>query len=162
MIIRKAVSDDATQIADIWTHYIDHTIATFNTKRHTQQSILDLLREKAVEEHGFFIAEHDRKIIGFATYGAFRAGPGYSRSKEHTVMLHPEIGIKGTGRALMIAVQDHARAGGAHSLIAGVTAENHAGISFHAAIGFVTVATVPEVGYKFDRYHDLVLMQKFL
>ena len=69
---------------------------------------------------------------------------------------------KGLGRALMQAIEDHARAAGAHQMIAGVSGGNPEGQAFHASVGFRHIATVPEAGFKFGRFIDLVLMQKFL
>jgi len=66
------------------------------------------------------------------------------------------------GRQLMHAIEDHARTGGAHSIFAGVSAANQQGVAFHARLGYEEVARLPSVGYKFDKYLDLVLMQKFL
>ena len=62
----------------------------------------------------------------------------------------------------MAALEDHAKAAGVHSLWAGVSAENSAGIAFHRSVGFAEVARLPEVGHKFGRWMDLVLMQKIL
>ena len=62
----------------------------------------------------------------------------------------------------MEAVEDHARQGGAHSIFAGVSSGNPAGIAFHAALGYREVAVLPEVGWKFGRLLDLHLMQKIL
>jgi L-amino acid N-acyltransferase YncA len=69
---------------------------------------------------------------------------------------------RGTGRALLQAVEDHARQGGAHQMIAGVSGENPEGRAFHDRMGYREIATVPEAGFKFGRFMDLVLMQKFL
>jgi L-amino acid N-acyltransferase len=74
--------------------------------------------------------------------------------------LSPAAQGRGAGLALMTAVADHARARGFHTLMAGISGENAAGIAFHAAYGFVTVGVVPESGFTFGRFIDLVLMQK--
>ena len=62
----------------------------------------------------------------------------------------------------MQRLESRARDAGAHSLFAGVSAENPAGLAFHARLGFAEVARLQQVGHKFGRYMDLVLMQKFL
>jgi phosphinothricin acetyltransferase len=62
----------------------------------------------------------------------------------------------------MAAAEDHARGAAMHSMIAGVAGENMGGAAFHAALGYRQIARLPEVGWKFGRWHDLVLMQKML
>jgi phosphinothricin acetyltransferase len=80
---------------------------------------------------------------------------------KHTVIVAPQARGRDVGRTLMAAVEDHARAG-ARTILAGVSAENAPGVAFHAALGYRTVARLPEVGWKFGRWIDLVLMQKTL
>ena len=101
-------------------------------------------------------------ILGFATFSQFRGGIGYARTMEHTIILAPTASGQGTGRALMDRIEDHARSAGAHSLFAGVSAENPAGRRFHSRMGYAEVAVLQRVGFKFGRTMDLVLMQKFL
>ena len=81
---------------------------------------------------------------------------------EHSILLAPDAAGQGLGRALLTAVEDHARGAGAHTLIGGVSAENAAGRAFHARMGYAEAAILRDVGWKFGRYIDLVLMQKFL
>ena len=111
--------------------------------------------------HATFVAEADT-LLGFVSYAQFRGGVGYATCMEHSVILAPAARGKGAGRALMSAIEDHARAAGAHQIIGGVSGENAAGIAFHAALGYAHVATIREAGFKFGRFMDLVLMQKFL
>ena len=81
---------------------------------------------------------------------------------EHSVILAPEGRGRGLGRALMAAIEAHAAGQGAHSMFAGVSAANPDGRAFHARIGYRELAVLPEVGFKFGRWLDLVLMQKML
>ena len=76
--------------------------------------------------------------------------------------ISPSARGRGLGRALMTRAEAEAKAMGHHSMIAGVAGENAGGAGFHAAIGYREIARLPQVGWKFGRWHDLVLMQKIL
>lgn len=161
-MIRRATPTDAAAIAAIWNPYIAGTAVTFNAVEKTGADVATLIRERDAAGFATFVADAAAGVAGFATYAQFRGGIGYARSMEHTILLAADARGGGYGRALMTAVEDHARAGGAHCLFAGVSADNPEGRAFHARIGFAEVAILPEVGFKFRRYFDLVLMQKFL
>ena len=122
-----------------------------------------MIAMKAEAGHGFFVAtDTGGAVIGQASYGQFRGGQGYRTCMEHSINLAPGHLGQGTGRALMAAIEDHARAIGAHQMIAGVSGENAQGRAFHDRMGYRVIAVVPEAGFKFGRFMDLVLMQKFL
>lgn len=148
-------------IAALWNPIIRDTAITFTTDEKSAEGLAATLAEKAGADFPFLIAEAG-ELLGFATYGSFRNGPGYRRTVEHTIILAPQARGRGIGRVLMAALEEHARARSIHSLIAGVSGENPSGRAFHAAIGFVEIAVLPEVGFKFGRWMDLVLMQKRL
>lgn len=157
MMIRPAEPSDAPAIAAIWNHYIRVSVATFNAQEKSVQEVADSIAGNP----GFWVARSNQ-VIGFATYFQFRGGVGYARTMEHTVQIAPDGCGSGTGRALMAALLDHAKQAGAHSMFAGVSAENDEGVRFHDRLGFETVARLPEVGFKFGRWMDLILMQKRL
>ena len=104
----------------------------------------------------------DAHLFHGATYGQFRASNGYARTMEHTIILAPGASGRGVGRALMTAIEEHARKAGVHSMFAGVSGRNPDGIAFHAALGYVEVARLKEVGWKLGRWHDVAWFQRTL
>ncbi len=162
MLIRTANQRDCTKLTEIWNPFIRTTDVTFNSNEKTAKGLQAEIRDKADLKHPFMVAEDDGNILGFATYGQFRCSNGYRRTMEHTVILAPEAFGKGLGRKLMTALEDHARGNDVHSMFAAVSHLNPEGIAFHKAVGYTEVARLSEVGYKFDQWYDLVLMQKIL
>ena len=158
MTVRLATGLDADAVAAIWNPYIRETSVTFNALEKTADEVAALIATRPA----FFVALDQGRVAGFATYDQFRGGVGYARTMEHTIQLAPGASGRGHGRALMRAVEDHARMGGAHSMFAGVSGENPEGRAFHARLGYAETAVLPAVGWKFGRWMDLVLMQKFL
>lgn len=159
MTIRQADDGDAAEIAEIWNRMIRDTARTFTTD---EKTVDGLQADIAARGAGFLVAELDGQLAGFATYFPFRGGPGYAHTKEHSVILAKGFGGQGIGRALMQRLEEVARHEGVHSLVAGISGENPDGVAFHEAIGFQHVARLRQVGFKFGRWMDLVLMQKIL
>jgi phosphinothricin acetyltransferase len=158
-MIRVARPEDASTVAEIWNHYIRNTTVTFNPVEKTEAELVDLI----AAPHAFFVSEDSGTVTGFARHFQFRSGEGYARAAEHTILLAPDAPKgRGTGRALMQAVLADAIERGIGSMIAAVSGDNAAGLAFHAAMGFVTVGTVPAIGWKDGLWLDLVLMQKRL
>lgn len=153
-MIRPATASDAAWIAAIWNAVIADTLVTFTTEPKTEALIADMIVSRPV----FVLPDQG----GFATYGPFRAGPGYAATVEHTILLAPQARGAGQGRALMQTLMDHARGQNLHVMVAGISGANPAAVAFHAALGFDTVAQMPQVGRKAGQWLDLILMQKQL
>ena len=162
MIIRPAKAADAAAVVAVWNPIIQNSAATFNSVPKPPQDVAQDIVRKHNEGKAFLVAERDGTLLGFATYGQFRGGVGYAYAMEHTVILAPEAQGQGTGRGLMQALEAHARAAGVHVMMGGISAENPGAVAFHKAIGYREMARLPEVGFKFGRWMDLVLMQKML
>jgi phosphinothricin acetyltransferase len=157
-MIRPARPADAMGIAAIWNRVIRETTQTFTT---VEKSVDDIAL-RITDGAPWWVAMVDGGIVGHATYGPFRAGPGYAQTMEHSIHLGPDAQGKGLGRALMLTLEDHARAAGVHVMVAGISGDNATGIGFHAAMGYAEVGRMPEVGIKWGQRHHLVLMQKIL
>jgi phosphinothricin acetyltransferase len=155
-VIRAARADDAAQIADIWNHAIRETTITFNPDEKSVSEVAKLTHDACL------VWEQGKRILGFARYFQFRGGAGYRFTCEHTIMLHSDGQGQGGGRQLLVALCAHAKDAGMHTMFAGCSAGNPGAVPFHAALGFVEVATLRQVGFKFDRWIDLILMQKHL
>jgi L-amino acid N-acyltransferase len=160
-MIRPATPDDIPAITAIINQVIRETTITVNSVEKSEAEVLAMLHDRRALGHEIFVAEDDG-IAGYATYAQFRGSVGYARTMEHSVALAAKGQGRGHGRALMAAVESHAAQAGAHVMIAAITADNLSSIAFHQRLGYQETGRLPQVGYKFGIYHDLVLMQKFL
>ena len=159
MNVRQAVQADAAGIARITNAIIRGSLITFTTRERSEGEIA---ADIAARGPGFVVAEANKEVVGFATFGPFRAGPGYAGTVEHSIQLAPEARGHGLGRALMERLERVARDNEIHVMVAAISGANPDGIAFHAAMGFVHAGRMPEVGFKAGRWLDLVLMQKIL
>jgi len=159
--IRPATPADIPDLLALWNPLIAGSMVTFNPTEKTAEDLAAMIEDKRKGDYPFLVA-YDGTLQGFVTYGQFRAGVGYARAMEHTIILGEGARGRGLGRALMAQIEDHARDRGRHSMIAGVSGGNPQGRAFHAALGYDLVATVPQVGWKFGQFWDLWLMQKIL
>jgi len=157
--IRQAQPQDSTCISKIANSMIRDTLFTFTSNERQPEEIAARLRQ---DPRPFLLAELDGRILGFATYGDFRSGLGYRHTQEHSIQLLPEAQGHGLGRSLMARLEEAARAREVHVLVAGISSANPKAVSFHSAIGFTQTGLMPQVGRKWGKWLDLILMQKKL
>lgn len=162
MIIRAAQPHDVPAILDIVNDAILNSTALFEYAPRTLAQQHDWLTQRNADGWPVLVAEAGGSTRGFAGYGPFRARPAYAATVEHSVYVAQHDRSKGVGRALMLALIAAARSDGRHVMIGGIDASNDASIAFHAALGFVETGRLPQVGWKFERWLDLVFMQLIL
>ena len=155
-MIRRATLGDAPAIRTIWNDLIRNTTVTFNSVEKSQTEVAKFLKDRPI-----FVADTG-KVVGYATFGAFRGGVGYQHIAEHSIVLTQDAQGQGLGRKLMTALYAEAKENDISSLIAGISGENTAGRAFHTQLGFEEVGHIPNAGRKFDRWISLVFMQKHL
>jgi len=161
-VIREAATADLEAIRAIYNQAVRETTSTWD---HQQRTAADHQHWYAVkQESGFplLVAEEAGEVIGYASYGLFRPHSGYAHTMEHSVYVRPDHHRAGLGRALLEQLIELARERGVHALIGGLSADNAASLALHTRLGFAEVARMPEVGRKFDRWLDLVLVELVL
>ena len=111
----------------------------------------------------YLVAELDGEIVGYAYAGPYRARPAYRWSVEDAIYIAPSSQRRGIGRALLERLIANAEVGGFRQMIAVIGDSANAGsIELHRAAGFRMVGTFDNVGFKFGRWLDTVLMQRAL
>jgi len=165
MIIRDATDDDLPVIRDLYNALIRTTTVAWSEVEQTLDDRKAWFDRQQERGHPVLVAEIDGDVVGFTAYGDFRGAgkwPGYRYTVEHTIHVDERMWRAGVGRALIDALTERARAAGMHVMVAAIDGDNVESIRFHERLGFSTVAVMPEVGRKFDRWLDLVLVQRIL
>lgn len=165
LIIRPAHPESATDMAGITAIYNDAVATTTAIWDEATSNVDDRrlwVAERQAQGFPFLVAVADEDVLGYATFGVFRARSGYRHTVEHSVYVAASARRRGVAAALMPPLIEEARKRAVHAMIGGIEAENAASIRLHQRFGFVEVGRLPQVGRKFDRWLDLVFMQKTL
>ena len=161
--IRDAAPDDLEVILALNNRLIPVDATAWTERLETIEERHDWFAHKQADGWPVLVADLDGKVVGFATYGEFRDNAkweGYRFTAELTIHVDPTCHGSGIGRSLMEALVERARADGLHTLVAAVDSTNEGSIRFHERLGFVETARMPEIGFKFGRWLDLVLLQR--
>jgi phosphinothricin acetyltransferase len=153
----------AAAILAILNEAIVSSTALFDYEPRSPESMVEWFRAKAARQFPVIGAEaDDGALLGFATYGTFRAWPAYKYSIEHSIYVHKDQRRRGVALVLMKRLIEVAMEQRYHTLVAGIDAANAPSISLHEKLGFGYVGTVRDAGFKFGRWLDLAFYQLVL
>jgi L-amino acid N-acyltransferase YncA len=162
MQIRDAIEADFDQITAIYNDIVTNSTATYNDRPATVQERSAWGQARLKQGYPVLVAADGPRILGFASFGDFRSWPGYRFTVEGTIYIHSASRGQGIGTTLLTELVARARNAGKHSVIAGVDSQNEASLRFLKRFGFEEVGHLREVGFKFDRFLDLVFLQYWI
>jgi phosphinothricin acetyltransferase len=161
--IRRARSEDLTELTEIYNHYVIHTAITFDIEPYTPET-----RKPWLEQFGdsgryqLWVAESAGRVVGYAGTMRFRPKQAYETSVETTIYLRPDHTARGLGGRLYARLFEALAGQDVHRAYAGITQPNAASNALHARFGFHDVGRYGEVGRKLGRYWDVLWMEKKL
>lgn len=161
MELRLARVEDAEAIRQIYNHEITSNTATFDlTPRDLAEQKLWLTERSGA--HVVVVAEVEAEVVGFGSLSRYKERPAYSTTVEDSVYVDPDHQGAGIGAALLDNLVVRANEHGFHTIIARIGHESTGSIAAHRKAGFVEIGREHEVGRKFGRWLDVVVMQRML
>lgn len=158
--ISDATEADLAGLLGIYNDVIATSTAIYSDVPVTLEERRQWWRSRTAQGYPVLAARDAHGVAGFATFGDFRAWPGYRFTVEHSVHVRANGRGQGVGTLLVQALLPRAATLGKHVMMAGVDADNAASIRFHERLGFARSGHLREVGYKFGRWLDLVFLQR--
>lgn len=158
LIIRDAQIGDIEQIAEIYNWAVENTTATFDLEKQSLDNRKEWFRHYG-GAHPLIVAELDGRVVGYCSLSKFREKQAYARTVEVSVYIHPEYHGKGLGKKLLGEIIERGRSLGHHVIIACITAGNDISVKMHEKFGFYFCGRLNAVGYKFDRWQDILFYQ---
>ena len=161
MVIRLAKPSDARSLLDIYTPYVVNTAITFEYEVPTIEDFAIRI-EKTLEKCPYLVAEEDGVVLGYAYASTYYARAAYDQAVELSVYVSQDARGKGVGSKLYDALEDLLEQMGYIHFLACISLPNEASLALHRKRGYQQVAHFPKIGYKFNRWHDIVWLQKSL
>jgi len=161
MTIREATESDLTAIAAIYGHEARTGIATFDTEPRSIDRWRDHLESTDPGDH-LLVATDEEVIVGYAHSSAYRPKPCYAATRETSIYLAAEAQGQGLGRQMYDDLLGWLVADGIRTVVAAVALPNPGSLALHRACGFEEVGVMRDVGRKFDRWIDVLWLQKRL
>ncbi|MGT2755560.1 GNAT family N-acetyltransferase [Streptococcus ovuberis] len=159
MTIRPASPTDTKALLDIYAHYIKKTAITFEYEVPTVENFSERIRN-IQERFPYLVFEENGHVLGYAYASPYKERAAYDWTVELSIYIHPKARQKGIGQALYQTLEEALHQQNIVNLLACISLPNEASIHFHEKQGFREVAHFKEVGFKFNRWHDIIWMQK--
>jgi phosphinothricin acetyltransferase len=159
MEIRDAGTGDVEGITAIYHDAVEHTPAIWNDAKVDAAHRLAWLAGRRQAGYPVLIAADGGEVLGYASFGDWRAWDGYRHTVEHSVYVRADRRGNGIGTALLLALIERARDIGKHVMVAGIDAKNAGSIRLHEKLGFIAAGHLKEVGMKFGSWLDLAFLQ---
>ena len=159
-VIRDAAAGDLPQILGIYNEVIATTTAVYSESPVTLEDRETWWRSRIAASYPVLVASDATGIVGFSSFGDFRAWPCFRSTVEHSVHVRADRRGAGLGARLVVPLFERASALQKHVMIAAIDAQNEASLRLHRRLGFVQAGYFREVGFKFGRWLDLVFMQR--
>lgn len=161
--IRASQEGDLPAITAIYGGHVVGGTGTFETEAPTLQEMAARRADVLGKGLPYLVAEEDGAVVGYAYCTWFKPRPAYRFSAEDSIYLAPAAAGKGLGKRLLDALARDAEARGVRKLIAVIgDSGNRGSVGVHTACGFTQVGVLRSCGWKFGKWLDVVLMEKFL
>lgn len=160
--VRPARESDLPGLLAIYNDAVANTTSIWNETLSDLEGRRKWLEEREAQGFPVLVATDENGVAGYATFGPFRPHEGYRQTVENSVYVRGDLRGRGIAGLLMAPLIESAEALDMHAMIAGIEAGNLASIRLHERFGFREVARMPEIGRKFGRWLDLVLMQRMI
>ncbi|HEX7272900.1 MAG TPA: GNAT family N-acetyltransferase [Casimicrobiaceae bacterium] len=161
--LRTAREDDLAAVTAIYALHVRTGTASFELQAPDEAEMARRWRDVVEEGWPYLVAVSAGRVVGYAYAGVYRPRPAYRFTVEDSVYVESETRGRGIGRALLGALIDASETAGARQMIAVIgDSANAASIRLHASFGFRQVGLLQSVGRKFERWLDVVLMQRAL
>jgi len=157
-VVRAARSEDAASIAAIYNHAVLNTTATFDTEVKSAENRAAWLTDRS-KQHPVIVAEKDGVVVGWGAFLPYSDRCSYISTVEMSVYIDPAHVRSGLGGMLSRQLLDMAPGIGVHNILSRICSENVASLAMAERLGFTTVGTLHEVGRKFDRWLDVVMLE---
>ena len=161
MEIRLAKPSDARSLLDIYAPYVENTAITFEYEVPTVEDFTTRI-EKTLEKYPYLVAEEGDVVVGYAYASTYYARAAYDWAVELSVYVSQDARGKGVGSKLYDALEEMLEQMGYIHFLACISLPNEASLALHRKRGYQQVAHFPKIGYKFNRWHDIVWLQKSL